>query len=67
MNDLHSALATERSHSFLTQAHTDGLVRLARCCTENAAAEALRTAWRSTLHWLRQGQLRGYPEVCSTC
>ena len=28
---------------------------------------AVRSAWRSTLHWLRQGQLRGYPGVCSTC
>lgn len=67
MNDLHSALATERSHSFLTQARTDGLVRIARCCTPHGVVAALRTLSRSTLHWLRQGQLGGYPGVCSTC
>ena len=67
MNDLHSALATERTASFLTQARSDGLVRLARCCTPHGFTHAVRTASRSALHWLRQGQLGGYPGVCSTC
>jgi hypothetical protein len=67
MNDLHSALANERSRTFLTQARTDGLVRLARCCTPHGFAAAVRGAARTTLHWLRQGQLGGYPGACSTC
>ncbi len=64
MNDMHSALAMERSRSFLAQARYDGLVRVARCCTPHGIAHAVRSAGSSFLHWLRQGQLAGYPGGC---
>jgi hypothetical protein len=70
MNDLHAALADERSQMFLTQARYDGLARLGRCCTNVARAlpvERLRKAGHDLLHWLRAGQLGGYPSTCSTC
>jgi hypothetical protein len=70
MNDLHSALAVERSQMFLTQARYDGLARLGRCCSRAARAirvERLRAAGRNALHWLRAGQLAGYPSTCRTC
>ena len=68
MNDLHSALAVERSQMFLTQARNDGLARLGRCSSQAAmAVERIRALGRDTLHWLRNGQLAGYPSTCATC
>ena len=64
MNDLNAALVHERTSSFLTQARYDGLVRIARCCTPTGIANGVahvREAGRRTLHWLRAGQLAGYP------
>lgn len=64
MNDLHAALAAERTSTLLSQARYDGLVRVARCCTPTGIAIGvahLRAAVRRTLHWLRAGQLAGYP------
>jgi hypothetical protein len=68
MDDLHSALAAERSRTFLDTARRDRLAALARCCTPSglaAGAARVRSAGRSAVHWLRQGQLAGYPERCS--
>ena len=68
MNDLHSALAVERSQMFLTQARHDGLARLGRCCSKaGSALTRVRTMGHDTLHWLRNGQLAGYPSTCTTC
>jgi hypothetical protein len=68
MNDLHAALAAERSQMFLTQARYDGLARLGRCGSRaEAVLERVRAMGRDTLHWLRNGQLAGYPSTCTTC
>ena len=68
MNDLHAALAVERSQMFLTQARNDGLARLGRCGSRvDPALERVRAVWRDSLHWLRNGQLAGYPSTCTTC
>ena len=68
MNDLHSALAVERSQMFLTQARKDGLARLGRCGSQaGKAMERIRAIGRDSLHWLRNGQLAGYPSTCTTC
>jgi hypothetical protein len=64
MDDLHAALAAERSSTFLTQARYDGLVRVARCCTPRGIANGIaraRDVGSRALHWLRAGQLAGYP------
>ena len=67
MNDLQSALAAERTNSFLTQARNDRLARLARCCTRvgATAVERVHEAGTATLRWLRKGQLGGLP--CAEC
>lgn len=69
MNDLHAALAVERSQMFLSQARNDRLARLGRCCSSHAgqAIERVRAGGRDALHWLRKGQLAGYPSTCTTC
>ena len=68
MNDLHSALAVERSEMFLSQARTDGLARLGRGSSSHAKVmERVRALGRDSLHWLRNGQLAGYPSTCTTC
>jgi hypothetical protein len=67
MNDIATAIATERAQTFLTQARTDGLARLARCCSPSGVVRGMqhvRSAGRATLHWLRAGQLAGYPATC---
>ena len=68
MNDLHSALAVERSQMFLTQARNDRLARLGRCGSQaRKAMNRIRVIGHDTLHWLRNGQLAGYPSTCTTC
>jgi hypothetical protein len=68
MNDLHSALAVERSQMFLDQARTDGLARRGRGSSPAATVlERVRALGRDSLHWLRNGQLAGYPSTCATC
>jgi predicted component of type VI protein secretion system len=67
MNDLQTALAAERTNGFLIQARSDGLARIARCCTRAGASvvERVQTAGAATLRWLRKGQLGGLP--CAEC
>ena len=68
MNDLHSALAVERSQMFLNQARNDGLARLGRGSSQTGQAiDRVRALGRDALHWLRNGQLAGYPSTCTTC
>ena len=67
MNDLHSALAVERTNTFLAQAGRERLVRLAACCTPGGVARGIahvRAAGSATLRWLRKGQLGGMPQPC---
>ena len=70
MNDLHAALAAERSRTLLSEAQYERLTRLARTSSPSrlaAGAARFRAAREGLVHWLRAGQLAGYPSTCQTC
>ena len=72
--DIYTALAAERTRTMLSEASYDGLAKQGRTARPSRlasgrthVAQSVRRASTASLHWLRKGQLAGYPDACTTC